>query len=333
MTSDGVRPNAIVYHDLMHRLILDGRLREAIAVTRDMRNSGVELGIAHYNSLLLGLGRAGHLDRALKLMEEMSQRKTPPVVSSYNILMEAAGRQNPAHVVKVIDAMRKDGLSPDATTFTTLVKSHLQQGAELDYVRGLFRQAESNGVRPDRIMLNAFVNAFTRAEAFEEAEALVERMAKDLTTRPDRVTFATLAFGYFRGGRPKEALGVYTRAIESGAPLDAYFFNGFVEQLIRAEFYDDAVEIAGAAEQRGIRLNRDKFNELFELRSEEEGSALERFKSWLGIPNHCYNEDWRSKKQAAPPRVSSGGFAPYPTPEFGASFIGSSGFRIPFRSV
>jgi pentatricopeptide repeat protein len=328
MASDGVPPNAIVYGDFMHRLVLDGRLREALLVTRDMKKAGAGLELAHYNSLLLGLGRAGHFSRALQLMQEMRQRGTPPVVSSYNILLNAAGLQNPAQVAEVISTMRKAGLSPDASTFTTLLKGHIQEGVQLERVRGLFREAESSGVRPDRIMLNAFVNAFARAEAFEEAEALVDRMAKSLATRPDRVTFATLASGYFRSGRPAEGLEVYGRAVESGAPLDAYFFNGIVEHLVRAGFYDDAVRVAGVAEKRGFFMDRNRFSELFELRSDEECSALERFKFWLGMPNQCYNEDWRARKQLSP-GFADGRSMPDDRPEFAPSFFFSSMPPVP----
>jgi hypothetical protein len=107
--------------------------------------------------------------------------------------------------------------------------------------------------------------------------------------------------------------------VESGAPLDAFFFNGVIEQLVNVAFYDDAVSVADAAERRGIQVDRSKFTALFALRSDEEGSALERFKCWLGIPNRRYNEDWRRRTQ--PPR--SKGSAPSYKQDLGGSLGGS----------
>lgn len=315
MASEGVPPNAIVYHDMMHRLVLDGRLKEALQVTRDMKKVGLEFELPHYNTLLLGLGRGGHFAKAFELLREMHEKGMPPTVTSYNVLLDTAVRNSEARALEVVRAMRDDGLTPDVATFTTLVKS-LGAG-DASRVRGLLRQAESVGVQPDRVMYNAFVTAFARGGAFGEAEALVEQMSSDRATRPDKITFAALGFAYFSAGKPVAALEVYARATESGAPLDAYFFNGFVENLVHARFYDDAVRVAETAEKRGITVDRSKFSELFALRNEEEGSALERFKFWLGIPNHCYNEDWRASKE--PPR-SSGPASTF-TPELSASFM------------
>jgi pentatricopeptide repeat protein len=316
MKRDGVPANGIVYGDLMHRLVLDGQLRQALLVTRDMRRVGLPLKIAHYNSLLLGLGRGSHFPRAMSLLQEMHEAGVRPTVTSYNILLNAAAM--PANgqdrVLEVLRAMRSDGLSPDAATFTSMLKSLGNE--DPDRVRGLFKQAETTGVRPDQIMYNAFIGAFSRCGAFAEAEALVERMSSaGRAMRPDKITFASLSFGYFAAGRPADALKVYTRATESGAPLDAYFFNGFIENLVRARCYDDAVRVAGAAEQRGFEVDRGKFSELFHLRSDEEGSALERFKFWLGMPNQTYTVDWRAAQR--PPQSS--GVVSRPQPDFGVS--------------
>jgi pentatricopeptide repeat protein len=321
MVIDGVPPNKIVYHDLMHQLVLDDNLREALQVARDMQKAGIPLEICHYDTMFMGLGRAGKFSRALALLREMRARGTPAEITSFNILLDAATRTDPSRVLEVVHAMRDEGLAPNAVTFTTLVKAQGQGGdvIALDRVRALLAQAEASGVRPDRPMYNAFVSAFAKGAAFGEAEDLVVRMSEDTATRPDKVTFASLCFAYFRWSRPYDALDVYHYAVETGAPLDAYFYNGFVDQLVRAELYDDAVRVADDAAERGIDVDRNRFSALFELRNDEEDSPLERFKFWLGIPNTCYNEDWR--KPMAPPR--SRGNAPGYTQDFSTSFNSS----------
>lgn len=322
MTRDGVTPNGIVYHDLMHRLILDGRLREALQVSREMKKAGLPFELAHYNTLLRGLGCNGNFSSAFKLLEEMHQRGTPPVVTSYNILLDAAMQQSNSEgrLAQVVRAMRNDGLSPDPATFTTLVKNSKGAG-DLGRVRGLLAQAESLGVKPDRTMYTAFLGALARGGALDEAEELVRRMSRDIATRPDRVTFTVLSRGYFMAGRTSAAMELFTRATESRERLDAYFFNGYIMNLVRAQCYDDVVLVAEEAERRGITVDRGKFSEMFALRSDEECSALERFKFWLGIPNQIYSEDWRTRKKR-PPR-STGAAPRYPR-DLNTSFISTT---------
>eukprot|EP00494_Astrolonche_serrata_P018073 UN18264 len=70
-----------------------GRLDDAVDLFEEMNRLGCTPNVYAYNALMSGLARAGMLDEALTTMRRMQDHGCIPDINSYNIILNALAKQ------------------------------------------------------------------------------------------------------------------------------------------------------------------------------------------------------------------------------------------------
>jgi pentatricopeptide repeat protein len=298
MKHEGPPPNAVVYTSLICGYSRKARAREAADLLAEMEGAGFQSIAAH--NAVLGLVARTWPDRVDTYLERMRESGTQPTVRTYNVILGQV-KEDYDHTWATIRAMSRDGVSPDAVTLTTLLRSKAVTNVHI--ARRFRAKVDGLGVKPDRYLYNALVQTLARQGGLQDAEQVVASMG-ERGFAPDVVTYMGLLRGYFRWGEPEAAMQVYSRAVASGARLDERFYKTVLNDTVQQERYDDAVQVATDMRMAGLQVDLLKYPQLLALRDGEEPSAFERAKSWFGMPNARYAESWKHD-HARPSHASS----------------------------
>jgi pentatricopeptide repeat protein len=118
----------------------------------------------------------------------------------------------------VLKWMREDGVLPTVVTYTTLIKGW---SAERNFseTRRVFQAMSKDGILPDRLALNAFINVCARSDELGIAEQVLATMetnegASDLS--PVVYTYAPLIATHVRRADSDSAWKLNGRARKNG---------------------------------------------------------------------------------------------------------------------
>lgn len=135
MRNDGVEPDGDTYTHLMDMCAkaceagyIEGA-SVAVSLLEDARGAKVEVGAATFNGLINTLAKGGRYKEAVAVAEEMNAVGVERGIITWNTVMDAvaneaaSGRLSGAQAgMEVMQMMGKDGVSPDVTTWNTLLR-------------------------------------------------------------------------------------------------------------------------------------------------------------------------------------------------------------------
>lgn len=242
MEKRGVKPSRVTYTAMMSACLRFDRTQQALNIFNDMRElrSGKEVvEAATYNALLVGLAQTGNeksANVAEKLLYDMlHEDKVQVNETSFNAVMDGwvrAGFVDRAE--KLMRLLKRTGIHLTSVPYTTLIKGHSQQGRFED-AKFWFREASANGVKMDRVCLNTFIAASSRAGEFELTEntlAYMEKTGGDFT--PNHYSYSPLIAVKCRDGDVEGTCRIYKRMRTAGIRANAYIVEMTMNCLITA---------------------------------------------------------------------------------------------------
>ncbi|KAL5731049.1 hypothetical protein ACHQM5_003811 [Ranunculus cassubicifolius] len=181
-----------------------------------------------FTSRLISLyGKAGMVDNAYKLFDEMSQLKCERSVKSFNAVLQA-----------------------------------YVQGKEFSKVEKLFREVPARlGIAPDRRSYNVLARALCEMKNMESAEGLLDEMVSK-GVQPDLITYNTIMHGFYSDGRFVDGERIWGRMEKSGVAPDMVSFNSKLAGLIRLRKIGEAQKLLKELKKRGKDANVITYNTL-----------------------------------------------------------------------
>ncbi|KAL4187726.1 hypothetical protein AMTRI_Chr09g40440 [Amborella trichopoda] len=210
-TKRGLVPDGTTYNTLIHGFCREGRLEEAFLFhnqvvekffkpdvitcnilihglcNRRMVGKGKTVDAITYNILIRGLCYEGRIEDAIKLFEEMREKKLGPDKFSYNAILRGlsrAGRKEEAE--NLLRKMIESGVLPDQITYTVLGKSHSKESKHDSQC--LDEESES------KFYINN-IKKFCSEGRFEEAKYVMEEMVHKGLSIPSS-TYVDLIDGF-----------------------------------------------------------------------------------------------------------------------------------------
>ncbi|KAH7284514.1 hypothetical protein KP509_34G057600 [Ceratopteris richardii] len=202
MRLKGITPDKITYICI---LMACGNLR-ALEIGKEIHYEVVESclidkDVALGNALVDMYVRCGALDRAHHVLEELPTRD---VVSWSSLIAGYAQQGKGQDAVYCFLQMQKEGLSPNAVTFTSLLKACGYIGAAdlgeqiHDEIVRLHLLKDSNSLG------NALIDMYSKCGAFSKAIEVLDQLPKQ-----DVVAWNALISGYIQEGKNREALDCF----------------------------------------------------------------------------------------------------------------------------
>ncbi|PQQ04081.1 pentatricopeptide repeat-containing protein [Prunus yedoensis var. nudiflora] len=191
-------PDHVTYTTVISAFVKAGSMDRARRVLAEMTRVGVPANRITYNILLKGYCQQLQIDQAKELLREMADDAgIEPDVVSYNILIDGCILvDDSAGALGFFNEMRTRGLAPTKISYTTLMKAFALSG----------QPKLANKVFDE--MLNDPRNGVS-----EEAKKIIQRI-KDNGFHPDVATYGSLANGIALARKPGEALLLWNEVKE-----------------------------------------------------------------------------------------------------------------------
>ncbi|PSS10330.1 Pentatricopeptide repeat-containing protein [Actinidia chinensis var. chinensis] len=179
---------------------------------------------------LIGLyGKAGMVDHAHKLFDEMPQLNCERTVMSFNALLSACvnSREFDKMGELLSEVGEKYSIKPDRVSCNTVIKAFCEMGS-LDSAYSVIDEMEKNGLEPDLITFNTLLDGFYRNERFSEAEK-VWALMKDKNVVPNVISYNPKLRALVVDNRISEAIELIEDMGSKGVNPDAYSFNALIK--------------------------------------------------------------------------------------------------------
>ncbi|KAI5080335.1 hypothetical protein GOP47_0005814 [Adiantum capillus-veneris] len=209
MRSEGLSPDAITYACILKAcgitqdIDMGKKLHEEIA-----RQGLLEKHVMLGNALVHMYAKCGFVTNAQKALDKLPVRN----VVSWSALIAGYAQQGCGQeALECFERMRSEGLSPDAITYSCILKAcGITQAANLGIK--MHDEIASQGLLEKHVILgNALVHMYVKCGVLVKAQKVLD----ELRVR-NVISWNTLIAGYAQHGHGKEALGCFHRMRSEG---------------------------------------------------------------------------------------------------------------------
>lgn len=201
------QPDHVTYTTVVSAFVKAGSMDRARRVLAEMTRVGVPANRITYNILLKGYCQHLQIDQAKELVREMTEDAgIEPDVVSYNILIDGCIQvDDTAGALAFFNEMRAKGIAPTKISYTTLMKAFALSGQPKLANKVFDEMLNDPRVKADLVAWNMLVEGYCRLGLVEESKKIIQRM-KEHGFHPDVATYGSLANGIALARKPGEAL-------------------------------------------------------------------------------------------------------------------------------
>lgn len=211
----------------------------ALNLFEEMVRQGIKPDLPCYNAVIAALCRAGLFETANGWLTDMRcVHKIEPNAATYSAFVQAATEAKDLNSsIKVLDRMKRDGLTPNVFTYNTIIKL-LCELERVDEAYELLDEMLLRGTEPDIRSFNTILAVHCKLKECNKALRLLERMDNE-SCLPDRHTYNMLLkmlLGVGRIDRAKEVWeGMEKRRFYPPAACYAVMVHGLCRKKGRVE--------------------------------------------------------------------------------------------------
>uniref|UniRef100_A0A2P2IJW2 Pentatricopeptide repeat-containing protein At5g43820 n=1 Tax=Rhizophora mucronata TaxID=61149 RepID=A0A2P2IJW2_RHIMU len=292
------------------------KLRGVSAIERALTNVGVDLSLDVVGKVL-NTGSLGGNSMIIFFNWAIRQPMIPKGIQSYNVLIRALGRRKfTDYIVKILDKLQMEGLSPNLETLSIMADSFVKAG-QVYKATQILGNSERFGFKCDADSLNVILQCLCKrshmAVAFwyfnsvkglipfnaitynimiggcskfgrvSDIESILEAMVEDGFS-PDSLTYSYLLEGLGRAHRIGEAIEVFENMRNNGCPPDTTVYNAMICNFISVENFDECMKYYRCMVSENCDPDIDTYTKLISafIKARKVADALEMFDEMLG---------------------------------------------------
>ncbi|KAF2284526.1 hypothetical protein GH714_026132 [Hevea brasiliensis] len=169
--------------------------------------------------LIASYARVGDIVSARRIFDKLTQRG----VDAWNSMIVAYSRIYPSEVLNLYYKMITEGVRPDSSTFTVVLKA-CSSLMELEAGEEIWHWAMDFGYGSDVFVVSSVLNLYAKSEKMDKAKVVFDKMLKR-----DIVSWTTMITGFVKSKRPSEAIDVYRRMQKAGFEGDGVAIVGLIQ--------------------------------------------------------------------------------------------------------
>ncbi|KAH7373938.1 hypothetical protein KP509_17G080200 [Ceratopteris richardii] len=203
-------PDHVSFSSALAACACEGALGKGIQIHSRLPRNALETNRRVVISLILLYGKSGSLQEANRIFEDMKVKD----VIAWNTLIKSHvehGRTKKLH--DLYETMKKEGVAPNRVTYICMLSSCANE-MDLPMVRDLYAQFMSSGIKLDVGLAAAFVFAFGRCRALQEAQEVFDKVSDRSLSLWNAMVIANAL-----NGRMEEALKLFAE-IQGGVIFD-----------------------------------------------------------------------------------------------------------------
>lgn len=227
MRETGLRQSKMTYFILLDACNATRDVAAARQVFDELRSSGLQMLVVHFNTFLKILVGNGELDEAGQLLDEMSRSpSTQPDLVTYSTLVKAHADQGRVmDAIRVIERMQKESIVADSILFNIVLTGCTVKPVAPEQVSHVLELLLNHGLQASTATLSIAIKAFAQSGSWESALDLLEAAPKRLRVIPEGRLYSQLAQACAREGAGAKCLAAYALmvrgACSSGKAVDA----------------------------------------------------------------------------------------------------------------
>lgn len=213
----GVEPTQITFGILMDACIDANQLEAARQIFGDVKAAGLEFNAVLCTTFIKGLVNAGELKEAMDVLDDMSAcPNTKPDLITFATLIKAhAGAGNVRESVSLLDRTIKAGITPDLSTYNTVLSGCCVKPVEPAQVMRVGSELVLLGLQPNTATLSLLMKAFAMAEAWPEALEVLKNANTRWGVWPEARIYGQLALACAQTRDDHYALLIYAAMVKS----------------------------------------------------------------------------------------------------------------------
>lgn len=177
-----------------------GELEEALALLDEVKEERSKLDEFVFGSLIHGLVQRGQIEEALAKVETMKQAGIYPTVHVYTSFVVHFFREKQVgRALEIFERMRQEGCEPTVVTYTALIQGFANLGKVAE-AWDVFYRMKIKGPFPDFRTYSMFIGCLCKVGKSEEALELLSEMTESGIV-PSNINFRTIFFGLNREGK------------------------------------------------------------------------------------------------------------------------------------
>jgi len=264
MLAQEIKPSQVTYGILLDCCINENKVLKAAEVFDRMTKEGCVMNTVLYTTLIKGFARAGQVDHAMHVYEQMrTGRSVPPDLITFSILIKAncdARRLEAA--LQLLEAMLDFKLRPDEVVFNNLLGGCVKE-SKAELAKRLYEDMVAAGIRPSNATFSILIRLYAQCKLLDEAVEMLRREPSAQGVSPEPRLFSQLALCCLRERQGRRAVEVYRLLLEHCSPTAACH-SSMLGMCVKLNMLDTGAEILGLAAEANGRVDARDAQQLLE---------------------------------------------------------------------
>ncbi|CAN6343324.1 unnamed protein product [Urochloa humidicola] len=263
MLQDGLCPDRKTFNSLLAACSRAGHLEDARTIFDEMIHLGSGRDIYTYNTFVDAICKCGNMELAMQVVLDMEEKNVKPNVVTYSTLMDGFSKlEKYDEALKLRGKMKSLGIQLDRVCYNTLLAIYVKTG-KYDEITTVCEEMESLGIEKDTVTYNSLINGYGKQGRLDMVAFLVQDMRAQ-GVAPSVLTYSTLIDIYSKAGMHGDAFNVYLDFKESGLKADVVLFSSFIDTLAKNGLVECALSLLDEMMKMGIKPNVVTYNTIID---------------------------------------------------------------------
>ncbi|GJN34786.1 hypothetical protein PR202_gb23482 [Eleusine coracana subsp. coracana] len=263
MLQDGLCPDRKTFNSLLAACSRAGHLEDARTVFDEMIHLGSGRDIYTYNTFVDAICKCGNMELAMQVVLDMEANNVKPNVVTYSTLMDGYSKlEKYEEALKLREKMKSLGIQLDRVCYNTLLAIYVKTG-KYEEIATVCEEMENLGIEKDTVTYNSLINGYGKQGRLDMVSFLVQDM-RARGVAPSVLTYSTLIDIYSKAGMHGDAFNVYLDFKESGLKADVVLFSSFIDILAKNGLVECALSLLDEMTKMGIKPNVVTYNTIID---------------------------------------------------------------------
>ncbi|XP_041010889.1 pentatricopeptide repeat-containing protein At1g10910, chloroplastic isoform X2 [Juglans microcarpa x Juglans regia] len=226
---------------------------EAIEIYNGIQDESAKNNVFICNSVLSCLIRNGKFDRSIKLFHQMRRDGLTPDAVTYSTLLSGCIKVKDGYskALELVQELLRNGLHMDSVIYGTLL-AVCASNNKWEEAESYFNQMKDEGHSPNKFHYSSLLNAYSINGNYQKADELVQDM-KSAGLVPNKVVLTTLLKVYVRGGLFEKSRELLAELETMGYAEEEMPYCLVMDGLAKAGCIDEAKSLFHEIKEKSIR--------------------------------------------------------------------------------
>ncbi|KAF3786558.1 Pentatricopeptide repeat-containing protein [Nymphaea thermarum] len=255
--------SSYTYNTLIDTYGKAGQLQEASNLFNQMLKDGIVPNTITFNTMIHICGNHGLIEEADALLLKMEDLRCLPDARTYNILMSLHVKNQNINMVSCYFAkMKESGLKPDHVSYRTLLYAFSDRNM-VEEVESVIAEMDQEGVYVDEFIQTTVMRMYIDVNMLERSWAWFERFHLGKEEMSSEC-YSAIIDAYGERGYLLEAEKVF-HCCSDKQRLSVTEFNVMIKAYGKVKMYDKACQLIETMESYGILPDKCTYNSLIQI--------------------------------------------------------------------